>query len=57
MKNKLAKFGIFNTTENGADFLVTARDSKGKPLATYQAAQARLNDYSDRHKMLIRSLN
>jgi hypothetical protein len=56
MKAKIAKFGIFNTTENGADYLVTARDSKGKPLASYQSAQARLNDYPERHKMLIRSL-
>lgn len=56
MKRKTAKFGIFNTTESGADYLVTARDSKGKPLASYAAAQSRLNDYPERHKMLIRSL-
>lgn len=56
MKAKRAKFGIFGTTESGADYLVTARDKDGKPLMSYEAAQDRLNDYDDRHKMLIRSL-
>lgn len=40
MKNKLAKFGVFQISENGADSLYRSRDLKGKPLMTFADAVA-----------------
>lgn len=56
MKRKTAKFGIFGTTESGADYLVTARDINGNPFMTYEAAVDRMNDYENRANLFIRSL-
>lgn len=57
MKTKLAKYAIFDSTKEGADFMVTSRDKDGKPLLKYEDASDRLNDFSDRHRMQIRKVN
>ena len=53
MKKKLAKYGIFDSTKDGADFMVCSRDKEGKPLVSYEQAISRLNEFSERHKMRI----
>lgn len=55
-KTKIAKYGIFDTTKNGAKFLVVSRDRNGNPLMSYSEAQVRLTDFSERHKMLIEKI-
>lgn len=47
MKNKVAKFAVFQISETGSDSLYASRDLKGKPLMTFSDAVALKQHFHD----------
>ena len=52
-KNALAKFGVFQISQEGGDFLKSCRTATGKPIQTWEQAVERLNELKEEGINLI----